>query len=305
MITFAEQSERYMTGLRQSRKQRRPRTLQAYQSYLNMHLVPQIGQRPLKDLDNAAAKEFFGRIADGLSASTINGIFNVLKGVVASAVDQNGNQTYPMVWNKSFLDLPRLSPAEQNTPEIGRELLRSAISAGSPEDRLLWVLLAGSGLRVGEALAVTTTPDGSGNFWDWENKTIDVRVQRHEDGQIGPPKTAAGRRVVDLCQTANNFLLNVWTNSSKPLGFMFRTGERALRDRLNDAAPNTGFHAFRRFRLTQLAVTNVPAELEYFWTGHAAKDVHGRYMKWGSRLEERRDWAERVGLGFELPAVSS
>jgi integrase len=301
MTTFTEQADRYIAGLRASRKGTASGTIDRYQSYLRSHLVPLVGARSLESLDNAAAKDLIGRISGKLAASTVQGIFQVFKGVIASAVDQQGNQAYPRAWNLKFIDLPRLVPADQDTPEIPRKALQEAISGGSGEDRLLWGLLAASGLRVGEALALTTLPDGSGNFWDWESRTVDVRVQRHEDGTVGPPKTASGRRIVDLCVAANDFLLDTWTDSSLPLGFVFPTGERALRDRLTKAIPGVGFHAFRRFRLTQTADAGVPDALDRFWAGHASKGVHERYAKWTSKLEERRVWAERVGLGFELP----
>ncbi len=297
MTTFADQSIEYMRGLRMNRKPRRSGTLDAYQSYLDAHLLPQMGSRALLDLDNAAAKVFFSPISDKLAASTVKGIFNVFKGVIASAVDQNGNQIYPRTWNKSFLDLPKLSPADQNTPVIADKTLQEAFLEGSPDDRLLWGLLAGSGLRIGEALAVHTLPNGPGNYWNPSNRTITVDVQRHEAGDLGPVKTAAGRRIVDLCPSLNEFLLKVIPAN----GFLITSREGAARKRLDRLIPSTGFHAFRRFRLTQVAVKSTPTELDYFWAGHAAKDVHQRYVKWISRTDERREWSERVGLGFELP----
>jgi integrase len=297
MTTFADQSVEYMRGLRMNRKQRRLGTLDAYQSYLDAHLLPQIGSRALSDLDNAAAKAFFRPISDKLAASTVKGIFNVFKGVIASAVDSNGNQIYPQTWNKPFLELPKLSPADQNTPVIAEKTLQEAFLGGSTEDRLLWALLAGSGLRIGEALAVHTHPNGLGNYWNPANRTIIIEVQRHEAGDLGPVKTAAGRRIVDLCPSLNGFLLKAAPSE----GFLITSREGAARKRFNKVIPNIGFHAFRRFRLTQVAVKSTPTELDYFWAGHAAKDVHQRYVKWISRIDERHEWAERVGLGFELP----
>ena len=60
-----------------------------------------------------------------------------------------------------------------------------------------------------------------------------------------------------------------------------------------------GFHAFRRFRLTWLRKNAVPKDLERFRMGRAPEEVGDPY----SKLKEDvlfQEWAERIGLGFEL-----
>jgi hypothetical protein len=61
-----------------------------------------------------------------------------------------------------------------------------------------------------------------------------------------------------------------------------------------------GFHAFRRFRLTLLRKNGVPKDLERYWMGHASEDVGDLYSKLKDDVAYRQEWAERVGLGFEL-----
>jgi hypothetical protein len=65
-----------------------------------------------------------------------------------------------------------------------------------------------------------------------------------------------------------------------------------------------GFHAFRRFRLTWLRKNGVPHDLERFWMGHAETEVGDL----SSKLKDvsfRQQWAERIGLGFELVHVGT
>src|SRR6266480_758527 len=66
------------------------------------------------------------------------------------------------------------------------------------------------------------------------------------------------------------------------------------------------FHSFRRFRTSHLRKNRVPWDLQKLWLGHANKDVTDRYAE---QLKEDVEWrkqeAERVGLGFELPALES
>jgi hypothetical protein len=48
----------------------------------------------------------------------------------------------------------------------------------------------------------------------------------------------------------------------------------------------------------------VPWDLEKFWIGHASKDVTDKYAEQlKDDVEYRREWAERVGLGFVVPRV--
>jgi hypothetical protein len=91
-------------------------------------------------------------------------------------------------------------------------------------------------------------------------------------------------------------------------------GQRnALRDSLNPILTELkikqngkAFHAFRRFRTSHLRRNRVPWDLEKFWIGHANRDVTDKYA---SQLKDDVEWrkevAEKTGLGFNLPAVST
>jgi integrase len=296
--TFAEQAAEYLKQAETGREPVAANTLKAYKSYLKARLIPEIGSVRLQGITDVTLKGLMDRICPELKPATISGIRNVFQGVMDSAVDETGKQLCRREWNWGFIQPPAVVPAEQNTPEIAQKTLQEAISGGSGPDRLLWALLAGSGLRISEALAVTIAPDGTGNYWNPAEKTIAVACQRHPGDAVGSPKTASGARTVDLCSQLNRFMLAQLPATPE----LFRGSHEGFRDRLNKAVPKTGFHAFRRFRLTHVASSGVPETLDRFWSGHAAKDVHGRYAKWASKIAERREWAEKIGLGFELPA---
>jgi len=74
--------------------------------------------------------------------------------VVASAQDDNGRQLHPREWNHDFIDLPVVKPNEQNTPTLESEQVSEVISKAEGRYKVLYALLAGSGLRIGEALAI-------------------------------------------------------------------------------------------------------------------------------------------------------
>ncbi len=57
---------------------------------------------------------------------------------------------------------------------------------------------------------------------------------------------------------------------------------------------------FRRFRMTWLRKLAVPRDLELLWMGHEPEEVGDLYSKLNDDTLFRQEWAERVGLGFQL-----
>jgi hypothetical protein len=47
-----------------------------------------------------------------------------------------------------------------------------------------------------------------------------------------------------------------------------------------------------------------PDDLVKFWTGHAGRDMSDLYDKIREDVQYRKDVAESVGIGFELPKKS-
>jgi hypothetical protein len=65
-----------------------------------------------------------------------------------------------------------------------------------------------------------------------------------------------------------------------------------------------GFNIFRRFRITKLKTSDCPEFLQHFWSGHAQTHVSERYTKLLQDRDYRLEWAEKIGMGFDLPARS-
>jgi hypothetical protein len=66
-------------------------------------------------------------MAAKLSPKTIVNYTQVVKLVVASAVDPNGEQLYPRKWNHDFIGLPIIEPNKQRRPTVSKaELLSPA-----------------------------------------------------------------------------------------------------------------------------------------------------------------------------------
>ena len=83
--------------------------------------------------------------------------------------------------------------------------------------------------------------------------------------------------------------------------------ENFFRDGLESVLKKTGrtdvrFHAFRRFREATLQKSDARQLLIDYWMGHENDEMSTRYGK--QLLEDvkyRKEWAEKVGLGFDLP----
>ena len=80
------------------------------------------------------------------------------------------------------------------------------------------------------------------------------------------------------------------------------TIELAEAKRLDDY----GFHSFRRFRITHLEAVRAHGHLTKIWAGHSlGNDITSEYAKsLKENLSLRLEEAEKVGIGFALPAPS-
>ena len=65
-----------------------------------------------------------------------------------------------------------------------------------------------------------------------------------------------------------------------------------------------GFHCCRRFRESVLQKSEARTLLVDYWMGHENRDMGTRY---GQQLlkdvEWRKEWAEKIGLGFKLTSL--
>jgi integrase len=301
-MRFQEQATKFMTES-QNRKREpiKARTAKIYQSYLDNHILPVIGEKDLADVQNGTLKALVAGLA-GLSASTQQGVVYVVKAVVASAVDPNtGDPLYARTWNNAFIDTPVIDPKKQKAPTVTVEALNEALNSATGQYKTLYAVLAGTGLRIGEALALQAgNDDGQGTYFIPAESKIVVRqaVDIHTRS-IGDTKTSAGIREVDLAPELASYLVK----HAPANGFFFKTNLSDAYHNLNEVGLQDGFHAMRRFRVTRLRTEKVPEGLIQFWAGHAAKTVTDRYDKTALDITTRKAEAARVGLGFRLEAA--
>jgi integrase len=258
-------------------------------------------------VDNRTVKELVAQLAVAkLAPKSIVEIVAVVKLVVASAQDDNGRQLYLRNWNHEFIDLPLVRSNEQNTPTLEPQEVSSILEKSAGRYRVLYALLAGTGMRIGEALAIRLEDnDKDHTTIGADCKIIHVRKSVWR-GQEQAPKTGNAVRDIDV-HPSLAAMLKEFTDTRRS-GWLFQTRSgktlsqrNVMRDSLHKLGVR-GFHTFRRFRVTHLRERGIPEDILRFWIGHADKSITDRYSKMSKRIQTRKEWAENAGLGFNLPA---
>jgi integrase len=307
--TFRAQSMLWMSKCRsRKRKPIKNATLVNWQSYLDNHILPVIGNQPIAEVNNVSMRKLVEvLVGKGLSAPSIKHICLPVKKVKASVVDANGDELYPIKWNKEYIDAPVIDPRKQNTPSLIAEEVTKIIAALEGEMQMLHILFAAAGFRAGELLGLEI------RHFDGYSVKVDQSVWQ---GKVQEPKTPNSYRTVDLYPDVAK-MLSDFIGDRKD-GFIFRTStgkslgqSNILRRSLHPVLKTLGikrcgFHAFRRFRNTYLRnYTSCPNGLRNFWLGWSGKDMSDHYDKIREDTDYRRDVAKSVGIGFDLPKSTS
>jgi integrase len=301
-----------------TRKVIRANTVDAYSTSI-AYLNGVIGNKPLASLDNPEARELVCRMkAEKLrderrfNDKTIVEFFRVFRRVIASARDEKLREVYPREWDLAYIGLPKVNKREQHRPTFtSKEISFIVANARRPVYRVLFALLASSGLRIGELLALEI-----GKHISADCSVVRIRQQRDRWGRIqSTPKTEAGFRDVDVHPSLADMLRSYV--GERDSGFLFESKNGTMfwpgtvyRDGLKPILKKMGrnrvrFHAFRRFREATLQRSEVRQILIDYWMGHENAHMSSRYGKQLTEdVEFRQQWAEKVGVGFELARAS-
>lgn len=261
-----------------------------------------------------------------LAATTINVIVTLLRQIREAAVDDNGDQVYPYVWNKKFIDAPKPRKKNMKRPTITTKIMNGLARYSNIFYRVLFILLGATGARIGEMLAVEIDKHISPDY-----RTISIE-QKVLDGVVeGQLKTEASWRKVELHPLISELLK--WFVGDRKSGFLFpgRWADRPVTyvtvlkhlhcaleelgyENDYDQSSNAGTNIFRRYRITYLKnFTSCKDGVRKFWLGHAADDDEDQRGKkpdvmgdWYNTIEKDRPFrlqeAEAAGFGFELPS---
>jgi len=278
----------------------------------NKWIFPEIGDLPLALVDNLALKPLVNKMcAGGLKARTVNKYVEYIKQVVKSLKARNGEPVHKRIWDAETMDLPVVKYREQKRPTLKAKAVSQLIADSTGQERALYVLLAATGMRISEALAIESRHFINGG------RTVKVEQQVKKDTpRIGEYlKTDASFREIDLHPDIAEFLQRYMVGKK---GLLFHTQrnsphlysnleERWLTPRLAKMdldEEGMGWHSFKRFRKTWLRGRRCLEDINNFWMGHAPQTMSELYSHLHEELEMRLAEAESVGYGFELPKVA-
>ena len=244
-----------------------------------------------------------------LSARTVNKYVEYIKQVVGSLKDgETGEPIHKRTWDSSVMDLPMVNQKEQRRPSLKAKAITQLVEESEGEEQALYVLLAATGMRISEALALETKHITN------HGRTIEVRQQVERDTPriITCLKTNAAYRDVDLHPDVAEFLQR-YIGDKRGLLFATRNGTPHLHNNIEDRwlterlkamgldEPGMGWHAFRRFRKTWLRGKRCQEDINIFWMGHKPKTMSEIYSHLFEEIDMRLAEAEAVGFGFDLP----
>jgi integrase len=208
------------------------------------------------------------------------------------------------------MDLPIVNPKQQRRPALRSGAINIPVSGSTGDEQALYVLLAATGMRISEALALEVE-----HFVN-NRQTIAVsqQVDRDTPRIVRYLKTDAGTREIEVSTEVAEYLRG-FISSKSGLLFETRNGTPYLHNNLEQRwltprlqamgidEKGMGFHAFRRFRKTWLRGERCQEDINNFCMGHQPETMSELYSRMEFELDRRLDEAERVGVGFTVPSI--
>jgi integrase len=165
----------------------KPSTVREYQDILNNHVWPVFDGSKISDITRGKVKEFlYGKLNDGYASSTVAHFRNCLSGVFNLAIDHKLIDTNPAHELRKLIK--KKDCQEDVNPLTAAELrmfFETLKNHFSNEHYTLFLLLARTGMRLGEALALRWGDiDFHGRFIEIRRGYVRGRIQTTKSGKI-------------------------------------------------------------------------------------------------------------------------
>ena len=219
-MTFAD----FASGLWRNylgNKRIKPSTAYSYDSMIEKHLMPAFGAMQLGQITTLDVTEFFNRAKGNLASKYMLNLYSLLSALFDVAAQHDLIDSSPV---RRKLHRPHHEPKEK--PILSAEQVRKVIEAVADEYKPLFVVIAITGMRIGEVLALR-----------WQDVDLDARKMtvRHNlwRGQLGTPKTKASaktRNLSDLLVTAFR-IQRLRSRFTQPDDFIFTRRDGSPYDR--------------------------------------------------------------------------
>ncbi|MEJ7842886.1 MAG: site-specific integrase, partial [Rubrobacter sp.] len=209
-LTVGEYLARWLDTVRDTVKMN---TWKHHEINVRVHLCPSLGSTKLDKLNPFQVQSFYRRkLDDGQSPASVLKVHNTLSKALKAAVRWRLLPLNPC----SDVTPPRPSKANVHALEV-REMKALLKAAEDTDLYALWVTLATTAIRIGEALALRQ------DDIDLKARTLRVNGTLGRDG-VGSPKTAASRRTIKLPKITVSALKQHHRNGSE---FVFSTSPLA------------------------------------------------------------------------------
>ena len=147
-----------------------------------------LGNRPIASVRPSDVQSLVKGLSATLAPGSVRNIYDVLAHMYSAAV----MITLWQFRHVRRISLPRIDDSEVEPPTV--EEVARVVDAMPDRFRAATILLAGSGLRIGELLGLYVAGV------DFLRRTVRVERQRLQTGQIGPVKTPKSRRTIPVGQ---------------------------------------------------------------------------------------------------------
>lgn len=266
--------------LRQRTPDLKPRTVALYAGLLDRHILPPLGDYPLRDVTPAVVRQWHADVADSTGPTARAQSYRLLRTVLGQAVRDGEMAANPC----QLRGAGTVRHTERQPPSLPQ--VHALADAMPARYRALVLVAAYGGLRFGELTALTradvTLPDVDSDALP----TVRVTRALHRlkgEWVVGTPKTAAGTRTValpaflgpvlaahmaDYCKPGPAALL-FGTRSGKPLSSAnYGKTFRRVRDDLR--LPEVHFHDLRHAAATESVRAGASLKDTMSRLGHAS-----------------------------------
>src|SRR5271165_474918 len=203
----------------------------------------------LESFKNAAMAQFVKDTQRfGWSPATLASHILVIKLIIASATNEEGEPMFTRTWNRRVINAPSVDTTKQKRFIFTREQIETLLRESKTEQERVWyATLAGTGLRLGEARSIRVR--GSASQSTWEPGKIVVRNSLFRNEETGRTKTEAGTRTVYLHSSLNQMIADFVAHEKREAGsllFQSKNGQpmkaSTIADRLTRIIPDATIH---------------------------------------------------------------
>jgi integrase len=267
----------------------KPSCQETMAGHLDKYLIPQLGSLPMAAIDERRVQELITEMerveytrSDGvkkrLSPKSICNVIGVLKLMLGKKVWRDWNLVFP----------ENIDPDKERRYFTQAEMIQ-VVNAAEGQWKVLFALMAGSGLRTGEVSGL--------EIEDLDLEAGLIRVRRGIwKGRAITPKTKRGKRTVFIEPTLVSMLCSYLEGRTSGRVFQTASGKphsrhnvwRKLKLILKSLGLQPGgLHAFRHGRVSMLQANGMPGDLLLEQVGHSNLKTTSGYTHFDDAFRQR------------------